>query len=466
MSVLKKVHWQEGLLLLPHHFQADFRRVDNELATAGLHAHAYGWGLLGLEVNEEQLRSNYTFELRTCRLRLADGLLMDIPGNATAPARSFREIIARVRGAVEVFLGVPCFVEGRPNVFSEEYRGVPGQAPPRYYVRTENIPDENDGSNVQPLDVRYYNARLFFSNEDTGGYDVVKIAEVVLHPQEGTPIISQEYVPPLLSLDAGPWLKHEIQELFFLLSAKNHVLTSLVSQNRGALDFKSQEALTNFLKARATLGSTLELERLLAAPNLHPYTVYLALLRLAGEVMLFHPAGLGAFRPPPYRHDDLRSSFFKLMNAIRTALDKLIVVSHVALPFGYDAEEKLFFCQLKKQHLQKKCRYFLCVVGNQHHSEFAEDAERIQLSSRSFYQHRKERRVRGLKKARASRLPSTFPQEERMLYYEVFTTPQGTLRNDGVDLWAEVVASGELVISDAAHQRLNFVLYVLFPSEE
>ena len=84
MSRYRKVVWNEGMLLTPHHFQ-QWDNYYEELLNSRLASLApYEWGVLDIQVNNEAI-ANGNFDLIRCRAVFPDGLSVVIPETDPAP---------------------------------------------------------------------------------------------------------------------------------------------------------------------------------------------------------------------------------------------------------------------------------------------------------------------------------------------------------------------------------------------
>src|SRR5215831_3824523 len=85
MSRYRKVVWNEGMLLTPHHFQ-QWDNYYNELINSRFASLApYEWGVLDFQANNEAI-ANGNFDLLRCRAVMPDGLLINVPETDPAPA--------------------------------------------------------------------------------------------------------------------------------------------------------------------------------------------------------------------------------------------------------------------------------------------------------------------------------------------------------------------------------------------
>ncbi|MEP7038286.1 MAG: type VI secretion system baseplate subunit TssK, partial [Acidobacteriota bacterium] len=84
MSKYRKIVWNEGMLLTPHHFQ-QWDNYYEELLSSRLRAvMPYEYGVLDLQVNNEAV-ANGNFQITNCYAVLPDGLLINVPDTEAVP---------------------------------------------------------------------------------------------------------------------------------------------------------------------------------------------------------------------------------------------------------------------------------------------------------------------------------------------------------------------------------------------
>src|SRR5262245_7547671 len=115
MSHYRKIVWNEGMLLMPHHFQ-QWDNYHEELLNTRLASLApYGWGLLDLHISEEAM-ANGNFEIVRCSAIMPDGLALNIPETDLAPKhRSIQGHFDPMAENLDVYLGVPAKQFGGTN---------------------------------------------------------------------------------------------------------------------------------------------------------------------------------------------------------------------------------------------------------------------------------------------------------------------------------------------------------------
>src|SRR5947209_14890852 len=78
------VHWQEGMFLQPHHFQAATRHTADLVRFNARWDHFHNWGLRRLEYDKDAL-AGHQFVVRALEARLRDGTLVSLPDDAAVP---------------------------------------------------------------------------------------------------------------------------------------------------------------------------------------------------------------------------------------------------------------------------------------------------------------------------------------------------------------------------------------------
>lgn len=84
MSKYRKIVWNEGMLLTPHHFQ-QWDNYHEELLNSRIQsAMQYEYGVLDLQVSNEAI-ANGNFQITNLRAVLPDGLMINVPDAESVP---------------------------------------------------------------------------------------------------------------------------------------------------------------------------------------------------------------------------------------------------------------------------------------------------------------------------------------------------------------------------------------------
>jgi type VI secretion system protein ImpJ len=305
------------MFLQPHHFQAADRYWAELATTSEQWDHPYSYGLRKIEISGDAL-GNHQLQVNTCSARLRDGTLIELDPADRLERRDLKPAFAE-HAVIRAYLAVPKLILGRPNLGAAS-----GDASRRYVEVARPVQDENTGGGEQEVRLRDLNVRLLLETDDREGYEVLPIAQIRRAGEgEATPLLDDEYFPPLLAIGAWDPLALDIVRATYDLVGENIDILSARVANR-EVGFTSQEPgdvddlvlLSELNQAYATLGI------LTFASGVHPLTAYLEMARLVGQLAVFR-ADRNRRVPeiPRYDHDDLARIFRYLREEIRASLE-------------------------------------------------------------------------------------------------------------------------------------------------
>ncbi len=281
---LARVRWEMGQTLLPEHLQA---QEDSLVADATLRFRSRGLpahGIVRMKWNE-MLIAEGVFSIQSLTIIMNSGLLLDIPGNATA------------------------------NPFNLNISGS-ALVPVYCHVRRETAPGPEPDENSSPPeddDIPRKVRQLTLSSEraDPNALETMKIVEFEKDP-DGVWKLSPNFIPPLLQVGTTPFLKAELDELTRMMDAFHFKLTQEI-----AASYLSGDSLLN---AKLCLKRVLNFKRFLAdlfaQVHVHPYYVVEELTQLYTDVCFYRdttPANIEI----PYDHDRLAPAFRRLFESLK-----------------------------------------------------------------------------------------------------------------------------------------------------
>jgi type VI secretion system protein ImpJ len=356
MSGYRKVVWNEGMLLSPHHFQQSDNYHEALLNSRLASIIPYEWGVLELQINREAISNGY-FELLNCRAVMPDGLLVDMPSNDPAPdAREIKSHFSVDTETLPVYLSVPARRLGSANFQSN------GAA---NYLRFRQEPflikDETTGDNERQIAFARSNLRLLFGPEVNEGYSSIKIAELE-RTTTGHFALSEKFIPPALNIAASGWIVNMLRQLVEILIAKSNSLSDQRRQRATTLaDFTTSEAAIFWLLH--TVNSSLPtLAHLFRTRLVHPERLYSEMIELAGRLMTFsttyHPKEIGK-----YDHNDLFSTFSQLFRDIKELLETVIPTRCVPIPLE-NTRESLYTGRIEDERLLKEAAFYIGVKAH------------------------------------------------------------------------------------------------------
>src|SRR4051812_17665013 len=99
------VHWHEGMLLRPQHFQASDRHWHDQLRCASRWDRPYHYGIRSIRLDPDALKAA-RFKVQRLEARLRDGTIVRVPEDGVLPDEDLREVLTGP-DPVEVSLAVP-----------------------------------------------------------------------------------------------------------------------------------------------------------------------------------------------------------------------------------------------------------------------------------------------------------------------------------------------------------------------
>jgi type VI secretion system protein ImpJ len=316
MKPIQRVVWSEGMLVAPQHMQQQDlyheRLLDERIAALS----PYRWGVVSVEIDAGALGSG---QLRVTRFVgvLPDGLYLSFEGKdpESPPTRPLAEHFPPAQAICEVFLGVQKEREGVPSISVDEGQaGGTGSstkaARARFRASTRPVADLTGNAAELSMSFGRRNVVVLFGDEPRDDYDVIKIAELI-RDGTGAFLNGEAYIPPVLRVDASPFLMAGIRRLLALMVAKQRQLAGNRNQRGGAsIEFNSGD-VTRFLQLSTVNGGIPILAYAAANGEISPTQLYLAVIQVVGQLATFSP-DVEPWSLPAFAHTDLRGTFEEL----------------------------------------------------------------------------------------------------------------------------------------------------------
>lgn len=283
----QKPVWSEGVLVSQQHFQQQDRYHEQLLRERVSALAHYDWGITELELETRALASA---ELRITRFRAIwpDGVVVACGEGYELPApepRNFASAFTTDMTKLEVFLGLAhegttTALVGRPSEPHEARR---------YVQDTVSVNDVNTGGSPLEIEWARPNLRIFLGNERRDGFGTIRICELI-RQATGQAMVRDNHVPPVLHIDAAPFIKGGLHRILTVAIAQRNALAAERSQKAGNVEFHSAAA-QSFWLLHTLNGAIPQLAHLLEAPRVHPEEVYFMVVGLVGQLTSFVPDG-------------------------------------------------------------------------------------------------------------------------------------------------------------------------------
>jgi len=244
----------------------------------------------------------------------------------------------------------------------------------RFLQEGSMVKDETSGSNEQPLAYAKSNLRIIFDDELRDGFTSMKIAELERTPT-GQLKISEEYIPPILKINASNWLAGLVRQIVEILITKSSSLGEQRRQRNASLaDFTTSEVAVFWLLN--TINSSIPaMAHYFRSPLIHPERLYLEMSTLVGRLMTFsvdsHPKDI-----IKYDHDDLYLTFYTLSGQLKELLETVIPSRCVPIILE-KTRESLYIGRIEDERLLKEAAFFLAVRSQMPEAKLIEGVPRV-----------------------------------------------------------------------------------------
>ncbi|WOH63794.1 type VI secretion system baseplate subunit TssK [Bradyrhizobium sp. BWA-3-5] len=320
MSVASKPIWSEGMLVRPQHLQQHDRWIEQlvENRVAGLIG--YGWGVRKCAFDRDLLALG---QLVVTELEaiLPDGTALRLPEYARLP-------VGRIPPPAAKNLLVKIAVGTRRHTGSDL---CSGDAPVRRYaqealqVRNATAPEKS------PVDISVaaLAPHLVFDGEEQSDLITLPIGRIQNVDSAGAIKLSETYIPPVIDIHAIQALIALLNEVRSLLRTRAEALAARADPSRSLAD---GAGLVDLVTLSIVNSAEAVFDHFATTHGHHPETLFRALLGLAGRLSSFVGDRRKPQDTPPYRHEDLESSFTPLADILRTMLSVVMQSAAVSLP--------------------------------------------------------------------------------------------------------------------------------------
>ena len=308
--MLEPVQWYDGMLLTPQHFQQNDLYWHRQQYYQRQQQHPYYWGVLQLQLNSALIEQGRV-QIEALHAVLPDGFTVQVHSSdsqdsqADQLTRSIEDHPDLERqGWVRLHLVVP---KRNLHIATDRSRVRRFSVVERVGVVDESAQDQHSISimRLQPK------LSLWPGDVAPKQYESIALCEVERTASGRFQL--RHFHPPMLRLSASQFLQARgldslLKRLMVSIRAKADQLYSLQQIER--------------LNLHTLTASLPALEIMLASGGAHPFSVYLQLANLYGQLCALSANPIPR-TPSPYQHDHCVGQFFGLIKAIRQLLRSL-----------------------------------------------------------------------------------------------------------------------------------------------
>lgn len=360
MNNIKPIYWHQGLFLKPHHFQyLQAQQQQDNLSIKEL-TQPYFWGISKLSIDKKELL-NKNFLLQELEIVFMDGTIVKLPQTSITTTRSFESMEDE---NIKVYIGLKSFNQNATNVTElNSYENIQN-IDTRFICKKDassvaNLYHEDDNADIQFMD---YYLKIFFEDEiqDLNSYQIIPLAKIQMQAEQI--VLSPNYTPPLLNIDADA----KFYEIIKLIqkSLSSHAL-QLQEYKLPADSSTNEPHYLKYIIALQTLSTHLpKLNHLIKTPNIHPWEYYGLFSQLIGVLSTFSTRvnylgklDNGNYLLQEYNHQNLYECFNDIKMLINELLDAIIIGPDYILNFAKD--ETTFSLDCPVLIFNAKYRYFI-----------------------------------------------------------------------------------------------------------
>ena len=311
------IQWHEGMLLMPQHFQQFSDRVEGLVQQMTACSGSYAWGVQSFEFDRTALVSG---KLRVVRVQavMRDGFLVKAGSEAGVDLElDLKASAAQMKsGTVMVHLVVPA--QGALSTRGDlaRYKSFDGEA----------IPDEVTGEGPIPIPRLRPKVGLWAGQTPPQRFESLPLIEI---NQQGETFLETAFIPPALSVALGSPLAALCGTATSLVREKTFFLSDQLRNSECKVgDAEVIETRSRIQSLAAGLPMS---EATLQSGHAHPFTLYLAMCHMAGNVARI-TFSLIPPQFPPYRHEDPRASFLPVLQFIQQSVSDAVIEAWRAYP--------------------------------------------------------------------------------------------------------------------------------------
>ncbi|UTA46616.1 type VI secretion system baseplate subunit TssK [Simiduia sp. 21SJ11W-1] len=317
---MNKVIWSEGMFLRPQHFQQQDRYWERYIEGKLGATSAFNWGVESLIIDSEPL-SMGKISITQIKAIFPDGTPYFAPDIELTP--DVIDIPENTQDQI-IYLCVPLKRPGsQDSIRSEEDL-------PQARYQTFNYDVRNSSAqSSEPARIQIGKLRvcLKLGSDDLSGYASIGIAKVIERLPDSPIKLDREFIPPAIRCNVSPNLNAYIEEVKSLLKQRADALGHRLADSGRA----GSAEIADYLLLQVLNRIEPTLNQLSLQEQVHPYTLYMELIALAGELATFTAANKRAPILPAYQHSNLQLTFADLFRALRQSLSTVLEQTAVPL---------------------------------------------------------------------------------------------------------------------------------------
>ncbi len=356
MRQLQPVVWSKGVFLSPQHLQAQDRFFEEALRFLSDALSFRNWGFSSLDIDGTSL-SEGQLNVRAASGVFPDGLMLDMPASDASPRlRTLEECFHDGTTRCAFYLAIPQDRPGGINIGLQR-----GGISTRFYSELQMLRDENSSGIEKPVSLARKNLQILAEGENLEGSVLLPLAQIE-RTEAGGYRLDAKYVPPMLNVKGNELLSGILRGLIeTLVSRSSQLAGSRRQRNQSLADFSASD-VANFWLLYTINTHLPTLRHLLETDRVHPETLFLLMLSLAGALTTFSPK-MEPRDLPKYEHEQLGPCFIALDAIIAELLETVVPSNFVALPLK-PLRDSIYATAIDKDKYFENSRFYLAISSD------------------------------------------------------------------------------------------------------
>lgn len=418
------IQWHEGLLLTPQHFQQLASRHEALVQYSTSLLAPFCWGIRRFKYDPVRLPAG-TFSVVELEAVMPDGLVVSHGINSSGrdeqlelPLLKPKELelpLMKVREADDdgllIHLAVALTADSNLN----------GDG--RYESSKGRPPVANETHLGKPQIYRLKPKLTLLPKTMPASYVGFPLARVVY--QDSSFALDEKFIPPMLtvpvqskaeggSADLAQRLSGKCSEV--ALEVRKRAMQLADGRGKHSADGQVQDEAAFRSRLLSLVGALPYFEAVLRTGLSHPYSVYLALCSMAGQIAVL---GKEMVPPPfrPYNHNDLDWTFNPVFDFIHQTLDQGVPQSFETHPFKYQELERVYELSLFPAKWMTK-RLAIGIKGRlgMSRDDVISWGESCRIGSKGKISPMRQKRIRGPVRKQVDRVDDIFPANGFVLF--------------------------------------------------
>jgi type VI secretion system protein ImpJ len=412
MRQLQPVVWSKGVFLSPQHLQAQDRFFEESLRFLVEALSFRFWGFTSLRIDGTAL-SEGQLSISEASGVFPDGLLLDMPASDAPPRlRTLDECFHEGQQACTFYLAVPQDRPGGTNISLQR-----GGVSTRFFSELQMLRDENSTGIEKPVSLARKNLQILAEGENLEGSVLLPLARIE-KTEAGNYRPDAKFVPPMLDVKGSEVLAGILRGLIEVVVARSSQLAgSRRQRNQSLADFSASD-VANFWLLYTMNAHLPVLRHFMEAERIHPESLFLQMLSLAGALSTFSQK-IGLRDLPKYEHEDQGKCFIALDAILTELLDTVVPSNFVALPLK-PLRDSIYAAAIDKDQYFENSRFYLAISSDMREADLISRVPNLaKTCSATHIEQLIRQALPGLKLTHVPVPPRAIPVKLRYQYFSI-----------------------------------------------